>query len=113
MARITVEDCLQVEDNRFALVQLASKRTKQLLSGSPMLVDSRKGNKPVVSSLREIAAGLVRFKTAEDIRREKEEEESRRSQAMELLGEESDSNDNVFENKNGSRSNGSHGLEEE
>ncbi|MFO0003208.1 MAG: DNA-directed RNA polymerase subunit omega, partial [bacterium] len=34
MARITVEDCLTQENNRFALVQLASKRTKQLLQGS-------------------------------------------------------------------------------
>jgi len=78
MARITVEDCLTRENNRFALVQLASKRTKQLLTGSQLLISGRKGNKSVVNSLREIAAGLVRFKSEEDIRREEAQEEKRR-----------------------------------
>jgi len=32
MARITVEDCLEKVENRFELVVLAGKRTKQLLS---------------------------------------------------------------------------------
>jgi len=78
MARITVEDCLTKENNRFALVQLASKRTKQLLTGSQLLISGRQGNKSVVNSLREIAAGVVRFKSAEDIRKEEELEEKRR-----------------------------------
>jgi DNA-directed RNA polymerase subunit omega len=60
MARITVEDCLTQENNRFALVQLASKRTKQLLQGSTALISDRK-NKAVVTALREIADGQVRF----------------------------------------------------
>ena len=66
MARITVEDCLTQENNRFALVQLASKRTKQLLSGSRTLTAEAKGNKAVVTALREIAEGAVRFMTPED-----------------------------------------------
>jgi DNA-directed RNA polymerase subunit omega len=66
MARITVEDCLVQENNRFALVQLASKRTKQLLSGSRTLTTEAKGNKAVVTALREIAGGFVRFMTPED-----------------------------------------------
>lgn len=66
MARITVEDCLVQENNRFALVQLASKRTKQLLAGSRTLTSEAKGNKAVVTSLREIAEGAVRFMTPED-----------------------------------------------
>jgi len=57
MARITVEDCLQKVENRFALVLLAAKRTKQLLKGSTPLVES--DNKDGVISLREIAAGKV------------------------------------------------------
>ncbi|MBN8548168.1 MAG: DNA-directed RNA polymerase subunit omega [Deltaproteobacteria bacterium] len=66
MARITVEDCLTKERNRFALVQLASKRAKQLLHGSkPSVLDAR-GNKSVVMALREIAAGQVRFMTDEE-----------------------------------------------
>jgi DNA-directed RNA polymerase subunit omega len=66
MARITVEDCLTRENNRFALVQLAAKRTKQLLGGARMLIDSSRGNKSVVNSLREIASGKVRFMTSEE-----------------------------------------------
>jgi DNA-directed RNA polymerase subunit omega len=65
MARITVEDCLTRENNRFALVQLASKRTKQLLQGSSVRITDRK-NKPVVTALREIAGGQVRFMTPEE-----------------------------------------------
>jgi len=65
MARITVEDCLTQENNRFALVQLASKRTKQLLQGSTAKITDRK-NKPVVTALREIAGGQVRFMTPQE-----------------------------------------------
>lgn len=60
MARITVEDCLEKENNRFSLVLMASKRAKQLLSGKTPVVDTR-GNKSIVSALREIADGKVRF----------------------------------------------------
>jgi len=65
MARITVEDCLTKENNRFSLVLLAAKRAKQLLNGSKLLVTESK-NKSVVSALREIAAGKVRFMSAEE-----------------------------------------------
>ena len=34
MARITVEDCLEVIDNQYDLVLLAKERTTQLNSGS-------------------------------------------------------------------------------
>lgn len=61
MARITVEDCLENESNRFALVKLAAKRAKQLLSGQEP-VTSQRENRPVVTALREIADGRVKFK---------------------------------------------------
>jgi DNA-directed RNA polymerase subunit omega len=57
MARITVEDCLQVVPNRFELVLGAARRAKQLLKGARPLVES--GNKEVVTALREIAAAKV------------------------------------------------------
>ena len=60
MARVTVEDCLAELDNRFALVLLATGRTRQLMKGSRSLVDNQKNKEPVVS-LREIAAGKVKF----------------------------------------------------
>jgi len=59
MARVTVEDCLEREENRFALVVLAAQRTRQLMKGNDPLVRSK--NKPAVTSLREIAAGKVHF----------------------------------------------------
>lgn len=58
MARVTVEDCLTRVENRFALVVLASKRTKELKRGAPLLVRDR-DNREVVMALREIAAGKV------------------------------------------------------
>ncbi len=58
MARITVEDCLDKVDNRFQLVLIATKRTRQLASGAPPLVD-RDNDKDTVIALREIAEGLV------------------------------------------------------
>ncbi len=59
MARVTVEDCLEHDENRFALVVLASRRTRQLMKGSPALVRSR--NREAVTALREIADSKVRF----------------------------------------------------
>jgi DNA-directed RNA polymerase subunit omega len=59
MARVTVEDCLEREENRFALVLLASTRTRQLMKGAGALVHSK--NKPAVTALREIAAGKVHY----------------------------------------------------
>ncbi|HKX12849.1 MAG TPA: DNA-directed RNA polymerase subunit omega [bacterium] len=58
MARVTVEDCLEKIENRFALVHLASRRVRQLAKGSQRLVLSK--NKDVVTALREIAESRVR-----------------------------------------------------
>jgi DNA-directed RNA polymerase subunit omega len=59
MARVTVEDCLEHEENRFALCILAAKRTRQLNRGVPALVESK--NRAAVTSLREIAASRVKY----------------------------------------------------
>ena len=59
MARVTVEDCLEREENRFALVILAARRTRQLMKGAAPLVHSK--NKAAVTALREIATGKVHF----------------------------------------------------
>jgi DNA-directed RNA polymerase subunit omega len=58
MARITVEDCLQVVDNRFELVLMSTKRARQLEKGAQPLVEST-NDKPTVLALREIAEGKV------------------------------------------------------
>ncbi|NLV24905.1 MAG: DNA-directed RNA polymerase subunit omega [Deltaproteobacteria bacterium] len=59
MARITVEDCLKVIPNRFLLVMVAAKRTKQLYRRSQPLIDNPDNNKKVVLALREIAADKI------------------------------------------------------
>lgn len=49
MARITVEDCLEVVDNRFELVMMAAKRARQLAGGvEPKLDNSEANDKPTV-----------------------------------------------------------------
>ena len=45
MARVTVEDCLDVIPNRFLLAMVAAKRAKQLYKGSDPLIENKSGNK--------------------------------------------------------------------
>jgi DNA-directed RNA polymerase subunit omega len=65
LARVTVEDCLEKVSNRFALTILAAERARQIAKGATPLIQC--DNKNAVTSLREIAAGKVRF--AEDVKR--------------------------------------------
>lgn len=58
MARVTVEDCMGAVDNLFQLVLVASKRARQIYTGSDPRVPED-GDKPTVIALREIAAGKV------------------------------------------------------
>jgi len=59
MARITVEDCLKRVESRFELVILAARRAKMLLRGAKPLVQT--DNRYIVTALREVAAGKVKF----------------------------------------------------
>lgn len=61
MARITVEDCLKEIPNRFLLVMVAAKRSKQLYKGGAPLIENKANNKKVVLALREIAAGRIDY----------------------------------------------------
>ncbi|RLB70876.1 MAG: DNA-directed RNA polymerase subunit omega [Deltaproteobacteria bacterium] len=61
MARVTVEDCLDVIPNRFLLAMVAAKRAKQLYKGAEPLIENKSGNKKIVVALREIAADRVEF----------------------------------------------------
>ena len=64
MARITVEDCLRKVESRFELVILAGRRAKMIMKGAKPLVDA--DNRPIVTALREVAAGKVKFIHPED-----------------------------------------------
>ena len=60
MARITVEDCLEVVNNRFELVPMAAKRARQLANGVDAQIDNTEAqDKPTVLALREIAARKI------------------------------------------------------
>ena len=61
MARVTVEDCLDNVDNRFELVMLATKRSRQLATGGKEPKVAWENDKPTVVALREIASGLVNY----------------------------------------------------
>jgi DNA-directed RNA polymerase subunit omega len=58
MARVTVEDCVEVVPNRFELVLLAARRAREISAGSALTVDRDKDKNPVVG-LREIAEQTI------------------------------------------------------
>jgi len=57
MARVTVEDCLEHMENRFALVHAAALRANELIKGATPLHKCK--NKEIVTALREIADGII------------------------------------------------------
>lgn len=82
MARITVEDCLEVVDNRFELVMMAAKRARQLANGVEAKIDnSDHADKPTVLALREIAARSIDQTYIDEV--EKTERERREREALE------------------------------
>lgn len=82
MARITVEDALKVVPNRFGLIHVVTKRAKQLLAGAKVLTKQTKENKAIVTAIREIEDGLVRFMTADEVAAKKAKEVAEEQQAV-------------------------------
>ena len=58
MARVTVQDCIEIVSNRFDLVLYASQRSRGISAGNPITLDRDNDKNPVVS-LREIANETV------------------------------------------------------
>lgn len=87
MARITVEDCLSVVDNRFELVLMATKRARQLAKGADPAVEDL-NDKPTVIALREIAARKVDQKMIDEI--DKQTRERAEREALEWAAAEVD-----------------------
>ena len=91
MARITVEDCLEVVGNRFDLVMMASKRARQLANGVDPLIDNHEsGDKPTVLALREIAARKIDnelINKVEKAERERAEREALEWAAAEVVAD--------------------------
>jgi len=82
MARVTVEDCLEQVENRFALVLLAAQRTRQLMKGEEARLESTGDNKEAVTALREIADGLVTLDDMAAMRAENARTEAAEKQAL-------------------------------
>lgn len=66
MARVTIEDCLSNVKNRFELVLVAAKRTREITLGGSDPHIPWDNDKPTVVALREIAAGDVTAEILED-----------------------------------------------
>ncbi|MDO4709871.1 MAG: DNA-directed RNA polymerase subunit omega [Pseudomonadota bacterium] len=81
MARITVEDCLEVVDNRFELVMMAARRARQLAKGVEAKIVNEGDDKPTVLALREIADRAIDDGYIEAV--EKAEKERKEREALE------------------------------
>ena len=67
MARVTVEDCIRIIDNRFELILVASERSKTLAKGVEPLLERDRDKNPVLA-LREIAENKLDLEaTKEDL----------------------------------------------
>ncbi len=65
MARVTVEDCIEIESNRFDLVLYAAQRSRNISAGNPITLDRDNDKNPVVS-LREIANKTINKDSLKD-----------------------------------------------
>lgn len=65
MARVTVEDCVEIVPNRFELVLFAARRAREISSGSPITVSKDNDKNPVIA-LREIADRTVSAEALHD-----------------------------------------------
>lgn len=63
MARVTIEDCIEMSgENRFNIILAAAKRAHQLNKNGQATVPIE-NDKPTVVALREIAAGTIDVRT--------------------------------------------------
>ena len=65
MARVTVEDCVDKDPNRFDLVLLAAQRAREISGGAELTIDRDRDKNPVVA-LREIAEQSVKPKDLQE-----------------------------------------------
>jgi DNA-directed RNA polymerase subunit omega len=65
MARITVNDCVEIVSSRFDLIVLAAQRARQIAAGAPVTI-ARTNNKIPLIALREIASQTISTQELED-----------------------------------------------
>ncbi len=74
MARVTVQDAVEIVGNRFDLILLATKRARELAIGGKDPKVEWDNDKPTVVALREIEEGLI---SQEIMENEAKEEKAR------------------------------------
>jgi DNA-directed RNA polymerase subunit omega len=65
MARVTVEDCIDIVPNRFDLVLIAAGRARQISAGAELTVPEDRDKQSVIA-LREIAEETISANTLRD-----------------------------------------------
>jgi DNA-directed RNA polymerase subunit omega len=103
MARVTVEECVDMVPNLFVLVMLAALRARSLAAGAPLTVDRDNDKNPVVA-LREIAdetltADHLRESAIESFQRQIEVDEPEEDVMTLLSGNDAPSQDDMSEER--------------
>ena len=80
MARVTVEDAVNVVGNRFDLILMASRRARQLATQGKTPLVEPENDKPTVIALREIEENLI----TNELMDIKDRQEKHEKQAAEL-----------------------------
>jgi len=65
MARVTVEDCVEIIPNRFELVLLAARRAREISAGAAITINKNNDKNPVIA-LREIADQTIKTSILRD-----------------------------------------------
>lgn len=89
MARVTVEDCVDKEKNRFKLVMLAAHRSRNISAGAPLTIERDNDKNPVVA-LREIADETITVEETQEsllrsLQRHVEIDEPEEEDTLELM----------------------------
>lgn len=73
MARVTIQDAVEIIGNRFDLILVATKRARELAIGGKDPKVDWDNDKPTVVALREIEAGLMSQKIMDNEAKEEKE----------------------------------------
>ncbi|MDD4179020.1 MAG: DNA-directed RNA polymerase subunit omega [Candidatus Margulisbacteria bacterium] len=92
MTELTIDNLLSKAKNKFLLVNAAAGRAKQVSEGSLPYVDNFDPTNPVITALREIAAGKINIRVMAGPTKKTQEllmsEEEERPSALERLARE-------------------------
>lgn len=88
MARVTVQDAVEIIGNRFDLVLVAARRARQMQVGGKDPLVPEENDKTTVIALREIEEGLINNQIL-DVRerQEQQEQEAAELQAVTAIAE--------------------------